>query len=324
MTVEDALLRAQELNGTGWAQPATVLHLTSLSRLRAMVRPAWRVARGLRLFLFPTRAWRFYALDRAGGFFRTEPLRFMKREHYLSRFFGVRQRIDSALAHYQHELQSFDDRYRALVYRGNGLVLHEERVGDGRATLKLGDSGEPRCEGDLTVVLDVDGQDAAFMSYSFVDAACFGLPAGTTLFVTRNQVMPGRYLFRRYYPNHSPQYFCLAAIAGIARANDIDSIVVIRSEAQVSYQDQYEAAFRNSYCSFWSQFGARPIDHQAYALNVPLTPPSLETVTSKHRARAIERRSHWARITQQVEAVMRAHRTDACSDRERSRVALRA
>ena len=320
MTFEEALLEAQNVNGTtvkywGWAQTGTVLHLTSnsLSRLRALVRPAWRVVRGLRLFLFPARAWRFYALSRVGAFFRTDPLRFMKREHYLSRFFGVRQRIDSTLQHYQHELASFDETYRTQVYRGNGLVLHEERVGDGCASRRLGESGEPRCEGDLTVVMDVDGQDAAFMSYSFVDAACFGLPSGTALFVTRNQLMPGLNLFRRYYPNHSPQYFCLAAIAGIARANDFDSIVVIRSEAQVSYQDQYEAGFRNSYCNFWSQFGARPIDHQAYVLDVPLTPPSLDSVASKHRARAIERRSHWSRITQQVEAAMRAHRTNRLS-----------
>jgi hypothetical protein len=159
--------------------------------------------------------------------------------------------------------------------------------------------------------MDVDGQDAAFMSYSFVDAASFGLPSGTTLFVTRNQLMPALNLFRRYYPNHSPQYFCLAAIAGIAMANDIDSIVVIRSEAQVSYQDKYDAGFRNSYCNFWSQFGARPIDHQAYVLDVPLTPPSLGSVASKHRARAIERRNQWSRITQQVEAAMRAHRTNS-------------
>lgn len=320
MTFENALLKAEKLNGTTvkyreGAQPATVLHLASdsLLRLRALVRPAWRVARGLRLFLFPARAWRFYALDRAGGFFRTEPLRFMKREHYLSRGFGVRQRIDSALQHYEHELRSFDDGYRELVYRGNGLLLYEEQVGEGRVSIRLGDSGEPRCEGDLTVVMDVDGQDAAFMSYSFVDAEGFGLPPATTLFVTRNQLMPGRNLFRRYYPNHSPQYFCLAAVAGIAMANDIDSILVIRSEAQVSYQEQYDTAFRNSYCSFWSQFGARPVDRQAYRLDVPLTPPPLDSVASKHRARAIERRNHWARITRLAEAAMRSHRANRLS-----------
>lgn len=320
MTSENAVLRARELNDTPeqrWrqAQPKSALNraCSPVARARAWVRPAWRVIRGLRLFLFPAKAWRFYALNRAGAFFRSEPLRFMKREHYLSRFFDVRQRIDSVLLHYQHELNHFDEPYRELVYRGPGLVLYEERVGEGCASIRLGDSGEPRCEGDLTIVMDVDGKDAAFMSYSFVNAACFGLPPETTLFVTRSQMMPARDLFRRYYPNHSPQYFLLAAIAGIALANDIQAVVVIKSEAQVSYQDQYEKSFRNSYCNFWDQFGARSLDHQAYQIDVPLTPPPIDTVTSKHRARAIERRNQWSRITHQVEAAMRAHRTSKSS-----------
>lgn len=318
MTFEDALLEAQKLNGST-AKPVMAaapraepsLRPDPLLRMRAALRPAWRVVRGLRLFLFPVRAWRFYALNRSGGFIRSEPLRFMKREHYLSRFFSTRQRIDCALQHYRHELHGFDEAYRSLVYRGNGLLLYQDGAAHGRVSIRLGESGEPRCEGDLTVVLDVDGQDAAFMSYCFVDARCFGLPSRTTLFVTRNQLMPGRALFRRHFPNHSPQYLCLAAVAGIAVANGIDSIVVIRGEAQVSYQQQYEVAFRNSYCNFWKQFGARDVDCQGYMLDVPLKPPALETVTSKHRSRALERRNLWATITQQAEAAIRAHRVDS-------------
>ena len=58
--------------------------------LRARVRPAVRAIRGLRFFLFPTRAWRLYTLNRLGRFLRVDPLMFMKRRDYLSRFFGAR------------------------------------------------------------------------------------------------------------------------------------------------------------------------------------------------------------------------------------------
>jgi len=51
-----------------------------------------------------------------------------------------------------------------------------------------------------------------------------------------------------------------------------------------------------------------PLDHQAYKLDVPPTLPPVDFVLSKHRARAIERRRHWARITQRAEAAVRGHR----------------
>ena len=88
----------------------------------------------------------------------------------------------------------------------------------------------------------------------------------------------------------------------------MDKIAVVKSEAQVCYQPAYDERFRNAYCKFWGQFDARSIDHQAYMLDMPLSVRPLGSVPSKHRVRAIERRKHWASITQQSEAAVRAHR----------------
>jgi uncharacterized protein VirK/YbjX len=274
------------------------------------MQPAVRALRGTRLLLFPVRAWRLHRLNRLGGFLRVDPLMFMKREHYLSRFFGPRRRIDNVLLHYQHELDSFDETYRKHVYHEDGLVLFEDQVGDVRVSMRVAATGEHRCEGDLTVFIELNGQDACYVSYSFVNAACFGLPPGKTMFVTRSQLMPAVQLFRRCYPHSSPQYFCLAAIAGIAMANDIRTIAVVKAEAQICYQAVHAESFRNSYCNFWGQFGARSIDHQAYLLDVPLSVRPLSSVLSKHRARAIERRKLWAAIAQRTEAAMRSHQVE--------------
>src|SRR5947207_1398987 len=91
-----------------------MLQVTSIfwRRLKTLVRPLVRATRAIRLFFFPTHAWRFYVLNRVGSFLHHDPLMFMKREHYLSRFFGVRQRINNVLFHYQHELRNFDEAYR--------------------------------------------------------------------------------------------------------------------------------------------------------------------------------------------------------------------
>jgi uncharacterized protein VirK/YbjX len=275
---------------------------------RTFLQPAVRAVRATRLLLFPMHAWRLHDLNRRGRFLRDDPLMFLKREHYLSRFFGLRQRFDNVLLHYRHELDSFDETYRKRVYREDGLVLFEDQAGDMRVSMRLAASGEHRCEGEATVIAELNGEAACYVSYSFVDAACFGLPPGKTMFVTRSQLMPAVQLFRRCYPHSSPQYFCLAAIAGIALANRMDTIAVVKAEAQVCYQAVFDERFRNAYCSFWRQFDARSIDHQAYLLDVPLSVRPLDAVPSKHRIRAIERRKHWASITRQSEAAVRAHR----------------
>ena len=145
---------------------------------------------------------------------------------------AIRQRAAALSA----RARQFDETYRKRVYHEDGLVLFEDQVGDVRVSIRLVGSREHRCEGDVTVFVRLDGQDACYVSYSFVDAACFGLSPGKTMFVTRSQLMPAVQLFRRCYPHSSPQYFCLAAIAGIALANDMDTIAVIKSEAQVCYQ----------------------------------------------------------------------------------------
>ena len=287
--------------------------MQSMRQLKTLMHPVIGAARALRLLLYPSHTRQLHAMGLLGSsFLDGDPTVFITGKHYLSRFFPLRQRIDNMLLHYRHELRHFDDVYHRQVYRENGLVLWEDCVGDVRIRLRLVTSGEHRREGDVSVVLDVNGRGTADTAYSFVDAGSFGLPRGTTLFVTRTQLRAGSGreldLFRHCYAHNSPQYFCLAAIAGIAMANDIGPIAVIRSEAQVCYEPQYDLGFRNSYCNFWHQFGARAIDRQAYMLDVPLTLPPLASVASKHRARAAKRRRHWGDITQQVEATIRAHR----------------
>ena len=89
-------------------------------------------------------------------------------------------------------------------------------------------------EGFLSAVAFIDGQRVCVMSFSYVDGALFGAPAGATLFVTRKQ--SGRHpehlrAFARCFKHTSPPYFCLAALAGIARAIGAAEIAAIRARA---------------------------------------------------------------------------------------------
>lgn len=265
----------------------------------------------MRLLLFPSHTWHLHAMGLVGSsFLRSDPFCFINREHYLSRCFNLRQRIGNVLLHYRHELHQFDEVYHTRVYRESGMLLWEDHVDGVHICIRLVSSGEYRGEGEVSAYLLVNGIWASCMSYSFVNAATFGLPDGPILFVTRNQVHPGPELalFRRCYRNNSPQYFCMAAIAGIAIANDARAIAAIPGEAQVNYEPQYEAGFRNSYCNFWRQFGARAVDQRAYLLDVPLSLPPLTSVASKRRARSSDRRGHWGVVAQRAEVTLRARR----------------
>lgn len=289
--------------------------MARMRQLRAFVRPAMRAVRTLRLLMFPSQTRDLYALGVLGSSERDlDQFYFVNRKHYLSRFFDLRQRVQSVVSHYRHEQQHFDREYQALVYRTrSGLTLWEHWADGVRVSLRLCVSGDYRYEGDVSVGLYVDEQHIAFVSYSFVEAANFGLPSGATLFVTRVQITGGAAVaqFRACFRHCSPQYFCLAAIVGIAMANGLKSIAVIKAEAQVCYQPQLGEGFRYWYCDFWSQFGARSIDSQAYLLDVPLKLSPVQAVASKHRARAAVRRHHWEVITRQTEARIRSHRLHA-------------
>jgi len=282
------------------------------------MRPFMEALRALRLLVYPTRTRKLYELGVLGdSFLDSDPALFIKRKHYLSRYFSVERRIGNVLVHYSYVKSHFDDAYLRRVYGEDGLVLWEDRLGDVRVRLRLETSGENRCEGDASVVLDINGRDTADMAYSFVDATSFGLQPGTTMFVTRSQIRPGSRdalgLFRHCYAHTSPQYFCLAAITGIALANDMSSIAAIRGKAQICYQPQFDASFRKSYCDFWEQFGARAADHQAYLLDVPLSLPPLASLPPKRRARAAKRRQYWTAITEGAESTIKAHRVQSAT-----------
>ena len=256
-----------------------------VGKIRRVLRPAFSVLRGLRLLLYPFQLWRLHALgllSRAVS--DVDVLSFVSQKHYLSRFFDLQQRLNNVLAHYQYEQSHFNDKYQETVHGGNGLVLWEERIDDTHVSMRLFSSRDYRSEGELSICLLVNEQYTGCISYSYIDGASLGTLPGTILFVSRIQVNrgPGLELFRQCYPQNSPQYFCLAAVMGVAKANDATAIAVIASKAQVNYAPEFESGFLNSYCNFWHQFGARSLNPQAYILDVPLQLPPLARPSIVH------------------------------------------
>jgi hypothetical protein len=145
-----------------------------------------------------------------------------------------------------------------------------------------------------------------------VNGGLFGQLAGQTMFVTRSQTdrNPELQRFRDCFKQNSPPYFCLAALFGIAMANGMRSISLVKDEAQIAYQERYAEGFRNSYSALWKAFGAEEmVDRSAYRMSIPpkLSPFSIVT----HRSRALARRRNWLEIALSAQQAMLRERLRA-------------
>lgn len=230
---------------------------------------------------------------------------------YLSKKFTLLQRIGCAITHYTFEARNYGSSYHRSVYQSpHGLVLWHRVIDGTRYTIALAITQDTRREGDLTVLCLVNDTRVCRVSFSYVHSELFGLSPSSTMFVTRSQTdrNPELDQFRDTFKQNSPCYFCLAAVCGIAMANGIRSILMIKHDAQLGYAEQYAEGFKNSYCRVWKAFGAEEIEHaHAYAMSIPLNLNPLSGV--RHKSRAIARRRNWAEIALSARLAMLEVRT---------------
>jgi len=267
-----------------------------------------RASAASRILLFPSQMKQLQELDFVKKYScEGDRFFFLTHKFYLSKKFTLAQRIQAAIDHYAYEERNRGALYHDLVYRSPGLVLWRQ-IADGRQyTLRLSASNDYRHEGDLSVLLFVDDTNVCRMSFSYVNTAVFGRGCDIAMFITRHQTERNDALgrFRTTFKQNSPQYFCLAALCGIAMVNGMRSLYAIKHDAQIAYEDRYADGFKNSYSNFWLKFGAEESDHQSYRLVIPLPLAPMSELT--HRARAFARRRNWAQIIHDTRHAMLEH-----------------
>jgi uncharacterized protein VirK/YbjX len=274
-----------------------------------------RLTAACRILCYPSKLKRLWSLNFMNRYFAGQPKRdrffFLTHDYYLSRCFTVAQRVDCAISHYSFESLHYGSAYHHSVYHSpRGLELWRRVIGDTVFTVRLCATEDNRHEGDLSVLCLVNDARVCRLSFTYVNGAEFRLRPGSTMFVTRNQTDrgPDLQLFRDSFKHNSPTYFCLAAVCGIAMANGIRVICMIKDEAQIAYAEQYAESFRNSYSAFWEAFGAEEIGGLcAYRMAIPLGLSALSDV--KHKNRAVARRRNWLEVALSARQAMLAGRT---------------
>jgi hypothetical protein len=271
-----------------------------------------RLLAALRFVFFPNRMLQFHSMKITRKLYnptrRHDPLYFIVHTHYISKYFGLRQRVQAALNHHEYELNTYSSEYARRVYRSDGVLLWERSVNNRHFTIVLiaTEDKDNRLEGDLSVILSVDNIRLSIMSFCYLNASVFGLRSHMTMLISRNQTdrTPGRDLFNQCFKQNTPQLFCLSAVCGIAMANEFETVLAIKHDAQLCYDKTFDLGFRNSYTALWEKFDAVEIDPHVYKLDVPLKLRPLEMVNRVHRARARDRRMHWDDIVQSARSRM--------------------
>ncbi len=270
----------------------------------------FRLIAACSILWFPSKLRRLWSLNFMRSYFSFEskgdPLFFLTHRYYLSKTLTVAQRIDCAVAHYSFEGQNYGSIYHRFVYQSpRGFTLWHRVVDGARYELTLCATEDFRYEGDLSVLCFVNGTRVCRVSFSYVNGSLFSQPPEHTMFVTRSQTdrNPELQRFRDCFKQNSPPYFCLASVFGIAMANGMRSIFLVKDEAQIAYQERYAEGFKNSYSVLWKAFGAEEmVDRSAYRMSVPPKLSSFSIV--KHRSRALARRRNWLEIALSAQQAM--------------------
>jgi uncharacterized protein VirK/YbjX len=287
---------------TRWVERFRSRKFTSDRATRESWLVPFRVIWACRILSFPLKLKRLWSLNFMRPYFsvgnKRDTFFFLTHHYYLSKAFTLAQRIDCAVAHYSFEGQNYGPVYHRSVYQSpRGLVLWHRVVDGTRNTITLCATEDNRYGGDLSVLCFVNETRVCRLSFSYVSGSLFGLQPQHTMFVTRSQTdrNPELQRFRECFKQNLPPYFCLASVCGIAMANGMRAICLVKDEAQIAYEERYADGFRSSYSTLWKAFGAEEmVDRCAYMMSIPpkLTPFSIV----KHRNRALTRRRNWLEI----------------------------
>lgn len=212
----------------------------------------------------------------------------------LSLDFSTAERARILAEHYRFIQRRFNaDRLRRMTVCRE--LLWEKA--DDRARLKLFLSVSPAtyCEGELSMLLNVNGADIYALSFTICSAGAVRAGDGDAIFVSRLQGFRDSgervKLATIAVGDISPTLILMAALQGIATGLGIKHIVGVRASQQVCVLDGGpNEEFLSAYDAFWKSIQGRKMSSGHYYFTVPLPEKALELIKQNHRPRVKTRR----------------------------------
>lgn len=290
-------------------------HAKAQYSTKSTLAAAWRSARGLiyyrhhiKLLNVPV-VWQYVRKVAQHDLFYH-----LSHRNYLANFLTLNERVDFAMSHMRIESQEFNNSYKEAVYLNGGLVVWEQESKGMCFQIQLKMAARLCQEGDLELVMSVDGERLYSYKFSWMDGVKINKPGTIVPWITTCQGIARDKVetaakFSTAFPNNWPKMFCLAALQGVAAAIKSDVIVGLPGLAQVALKAGHGEQFFSSYDNFWLSLNGTLTSRYGYIVPVDFPEKDLTEISAKHRNRARKRRQHWAEIEQSVLNTLRQHRS---------------
>ena len=256
-------------------------------------------------------------------------------ERYLCAGLSARQRANCILAHYRALREKLPDTAIAALLRED-VELALLPVAERRCALPLGRFQIFQDEGELSLRLTVDGQEAATLSFAIAPGSAAGCAEEKVLLLTRLQGAPRTQTdlrrITRTLRDVEPKALLLAGLQGVGEALGVPHLAAVSARRHRAYgcDEATEAScetLRQAYDRFFESLGVARNEAGFYACPLPPPQKPLTEIAIGHRARTRKKREFKQQIAAQacaaVKLLAESAKTADARQADRMRPAIR-
>jgi uncharacterized protein VirK/YbjX len=251
---------------------------------------------------------------------KNDSIFFLAHRYYLAKGLTSTQRAQTALCHYEHEINSFDEAYYNSVYCEEGLTLWSKNIDDILFDIRLMPGNDVLYEGACSIVFHINGVRVCVVNYTLTPTDVFLLDKSklktdynfgeSILFISRKQSTGDHSYqkdFNRIFDRTTPAHLCFGALTAIALAQGHTKFIGITPEVHPSINDDVAKFFDVAYTQFWESLDGEKLSPYGYLIDLPMALTPLDELDAKTRKRAIARRQHIDNVYVEASIEIRKH-----------------
>jgi hypothetical protein len=229
-------------------------------------------------------------------------------DKYLAHSFTLEERAACLLHHYRRLLRKLPHQVlRSLPECA--AVLFEMRHEDACYAVTMSLPGLFQDEGELSLNLQVDGENVFVLSFTVVPGRVVQTEAEDVLLITRLQGVPGAFdpiqKMTKAMHDVGPGAFLFAALQGIAEEWEIGEMAGISARNHRSYEEGHTVLLTDAYDDFFRELGAVRNGKEFLVSPLPLPQKPLSQVKAGHKLRTRKKRAFKQEIAAQVSRTLR-------------------
>jgi len=292
---------------------ALIVALSNLALIREFGRGGLRVAlarvsKGARIFVHPHTWFKVVRALTASGtqpVARADPrIAFKYLGGYLGTDLSQRERASILIDHYTFLKDRVEQGFFQKIVDGR-IELWKHAVSNHLFRICVTFSRSNHDEGDLSLIFQSDHIDIYTLSFTIGPGSVAGLTANHAIYIGRVQGKgKGLHLIReatRSCLDISPSALLLAATNGVAMALELEHIIGIGADEQISgYADSRPEGLIHAYDEFWLASGGVRLVRNMYHLGVSSQEKPIQAIKRNHRSRALRKRVFRTLVREQV------------------------